>query len=153
MWWVIEGSIPRWVGHAAILLLFAIGAVQLQPEALVVACTACVILIAAHRNSLYRWLDVWWIQFLGKISYSIYLVHVPIAGVILGIQVRIAPRSEFVSFALWAMVIVATIGRAFVLNRLVEGPSLRLSHRFKIAKVSVSSQTNCNAIFSTVDKR
>jgi len=131
VWWGIEGSIRRWVGHGAVLLLFAIGAAQHQREGLVVSCTASVILIAAYRHSLYRWLNVWWIQFLGKISYSIYLVHAPIAGVILGLQVRIAPRSQFVSFLMLAIVIVATIGLAFILNRFIEEPSLRLSRRFK----------------------
>ena len=105
-----------------------------QREGLVVSCTASVILIAAYRHSLYHWLNVWWIQFLGKISYSIYLVHVPIAGVILGLQVRIAPRSQFVSFLMLAIVVVATIGLAFILNRFIEEPSLRLSHRFKTMK-------------------
>ena len=131
VWWVVEGTIPRPVGLGAILLLFVLGVLRLQKDALVVACTASVILIAAHRHSLYRWLDVGWIQFLGKISYSIYLVHVPVAGVILGLQARMAPGSEIVSFVMLALVIGTSIGVAFLFNRVVEAPAIDLSHRFK----------------------
>ena len=131
VWWVVERTIPRRVGDGAILVLFIVGALRLQMDALVVASTASVILIAAHRHSLYCWLDVGWVQFLGKISYSIYLVHVPIVGAVLGLQARMAPRSQGVSFVMLALAVGASIGIAFIFNRVVEVPAIRLSRRFK----------------------
>ena len=153
VWWVVEGRIPHWVGYLAILLLAAICAMHPRKDVLAVACTASLVLIAANRGRLYRWLDEPWIQFLGKISYSIYLVHVPIAGVILGLQVRIAPRSEVVSFLMLAIVVGASIGVAFVLNRYVEEPSLRLSHRFKMLAALTCAPTNCDRPLSAIEQR
>lgn len=132
VWWVIEGSLPRWLGHVAILSPLVIGAAKFQGASLVVAGTAGVILVASDRHGLYRWLDMKIVQFIGKISYSIYLVHVPIAGVMVGIQTRLSFKSQLVSFILLLLLILTTIGFAFIFNRIVEAPSLLLSRRLKV---------------------
>jgi peptidoglycan/LPS O-acetylase OafA/YrhL len=134
VWWDGEGSIPRRIGFIAVLLPFAIGVLLSREDCLIVAGAASALLIAAHYRGLYRWLDYSCIQFLGRMSYSIYLVHAPIAGIVLGLQVRMSPTSEIMSFLMLVIVVVASIAVAFVLNRCVEQPSIRLARRVKTAE-------------------
>jgi peptidoglycan/LPS O-acetylase OafA/YrhL len=64
-----------------------------------------------------------------------YLIHVPIIGLLLGLQTRLAvrspARSALVSFALLIAIYGVTILAGYVLHVLVEVPCINLSRRLK----------------------
>ena len=154
-WWAIGGVVPRWFGGAAIGIILMLGVGLFQTDCLTVAGTAGLLLLANARHALYRWLDIGFVQFLGRLSYSIYLTHVPIIGVVLGLQTRLAPRREVVSYLLLGLVGALTVGIAFVLNRCIELPALRLSRRLKRPPTAVErfgqSQADRNEVKLTHD--
>ena len=93
--------------------------------------TVVALSVAIRRDALHRWLAGRVPQWLGRISYSIYLVHVPVVGLFLGLRTRLAPDSKLVSLLCLAGVYLTTIASASVLHRAIELPCLRLSQRLK----------------------
>ncbi len=90
-----------------------------------------VIYAAMRRQALHRWLSRPLAQWLGRISYSVYLVHAPVVMVFLGLRTRLAPDSKPLSFVCLAAAYGLTLLLAFLLHVTVEVPCLRLSQRLK----------------------
>jgi peptidoglycan/LPS O-acetylase OafA/YrhL len=68
-------------------------------------------------------------QWLGRISYSLYLIHVPLMLVVFPLVLGRMP------FALAALVVIAaSLSAASVMSRLVEAPAIRLGHRLAAAR-------------------
>jgi peptidoglycan/LPS O-acetylase OafA/YrhL len=93
--------------------------------------TTLLIYAALRRDALHRWLSVRPVQWLGSVSYSIYLVHAPLAVCFLGLRTRAAPDSKLMSFVCLAGVYGATLASASLLHRTVEVPCLRFAQRLK----------------------
>lgn len=70
--------------------------------------------------------------FLGSRSYSTYLCHFPVMGIVISLWVQIAPHASKTETALFliAAVIPATIALSEVLYRAVERPGIALGTRF-----------------------
>jgi peptidoglycan/LPS O-acetylase OafA/YrhL len=79
--------------------------------------------------------------FLGSISYSLYLVHVPVGGRLINATLRFSLGPVMI-----ATVTVVTLGvsilAATVFYRLVEQPAKQLAFRIQIGKRSTSSYLN-----------
>jgi peptidoglycan/LPS O-acetylase OafA/YrhL len=131
VWWMIDDRLPHFVAFASVAVLLGIGLAKFEPTSIVTAVTAGSILAAHHFGGLYRWLDTRPIQFLGKISYCIYLVHVPVVGVLLAAQERLAPNAVATSYFLLFSGLAMSIGAAYVLHISVEAPALRWSKAIK----------------------
>lgn len=136
----LSGSIAAWRVLGRIsnrlfqLCLLAMGlALLLKPEwpRVVGFLTAGLLYVAIRRDGLHRWLKAPVAQALGRISYSIYLVHAPLAVLVLGLRTRLAPDSKVVSLLCLAGVYLATLVLASLLYRFVELPCLRLSQQLK----------------------
>jgi peptidoglycan/LPS O-acetylase OafA/YrhL len=93
--------------------------------------TTVLIYAAIRRDALHRWLSARPVQWLGSISYSVYLVHAPLAVFFLGLRTRVAPDSTLMSFVCLAGVYGATLALASLLHRTVEVPCLRFAQRLK----------------------
>jgi peptidoglycan/LPS O-acetylase OafA/YrhL len=93
--------------------------------------TALVLYAAIRRDALHRWLSARPAQWLGRMSYSIYLVHAPLAVFFLGLRTRVAPDSKLVSLLCLVGVYLCTLALAALLHFTVEVPCLRLSQRLK----------------------
>lgn len=73
-----------------------------------------------------------WIAWLGAISYSLYLIHVPIGGRIVNLSTRVDPSPIVQIFVVCAALIVSIVA-AYGLYVLVEKPALRWSASFNSA--------------------
>lgn len=146
----IEGkSLLRYAPH------FAIGAamarhVQLQPRHawFVVAAISCTVVVGygwgpvqamavaiAGLACLVRWQPAKWMLWLGAISYSLYLFHVPIGGRVSNLLERLDPTPwQWTGIAIAAT--AATLIVSWVAFLYVEKPSIALSRRW------LSSSTN-----------
>ena len=99
---------------------------------IVCALTSALLYFAARMGGLTRWLDWRWLQFLGLISYSLYLIHCQIITAVFKAGYIITGHS-FLSECFWcAAMVVACVGCAGVMWWLVERPSLALAHHFSL---------------------
>ena len=96
--------------------------------------TAVGLYLAFRGNYIYTGLDWRWLQFLGGISYSLYLVHNPVVGAISYLSARwIASDVATLTLSLVASIAVATL---FWL--LFERPSLSLAKHVQLIQTARS---------------
>lgn len=93
--------------------------------------SAGLILVAAERGGLQNWLTQPILQYLGKISYSFYLIHWPIAFSVARFGHRLTGDNLF-----WGVVWLITAAAiamifAHIIYVLIEQPSMRLAAKFK----------------------
>lgn len=91
------------------------------------AVTALVVLYATMTAHIYDWLSARIFQFLGAISYSLYLVHNPATGATFRAGYALLGHSIWSEVICWIGAIAASIGFAWVTWFLIERPSIRLS--------------------------
>jgi peptidoglycan/LPS O-acetylase OafA/YrhL len=129
--WNIQGRISDRLFQ---LCLLAMGvALVLKPEwpRVVGFLTAILLYVAIRRDALHRWCAGRAAQSLGRISYSIYLVHGPLTICFLGLRTRMTPDSKVVSLLCMAGLYFSTIAVAALFYRVIEVPCLRLSRQLK----------------------
>lgn len=91
------------------------------------ACFAVIVwsLVRVPDQPIARWLSAGWLRALGRRSYVVYIVHVPLA-VLIDVGLR-STLSEGGRLLLYVPLLVIT---SEVLHRFVEQPALKLKHRF-----------------------
>jgi len=125
------------VAAGALLLAIAIGIAALVTDsafALTAALTAAALLAAGRLGRMQTWLGWGWLQFLGAISYSLYLLHNPLTGAGFNLVRRALPpgiATELVGLAASVAICVAVSYAAY---RLVEVPSQRWSRAIRLKR-------------------
>ena len=130
-WWALEGRLPRGVWFAFTAVLWGLFLWRLDSRLFVTAATTSALYMAGRRQRLHDWLAARPFQFLGRISYSLYLVHVPLCMLLLAVKVRVAPPSDGVALAFLGVVFAGSIAAAHVLYTWVEAPCLEWTRRLK----------------------
>lgn len=93
------------------------------------ACTACLLFACGMTGALYRGLRWRWLQSLGLISYSLYLLHNPIGGATGFVIRKFIGNSPFANVGSLFAILVVTIGFAGAYFFLIERPAHALSRR------------------------
>lgn len=136
----LAGSLAAWRtqdrisdGLFQICILVMGLALALRPElARVMGFLTTVVLYAAiRRDALRRWLAGRLPQWLGRISYSVYLIHAPLAVFFLGLRTRWSADSKLASLSCLVGMYLMTVALAAVLHATVEVPCLRLAQQLK----------------------
>ncbi len=96
-----------------------------------VVLTGIAIHVAASLGRMETWLSNRWLQFLGRISYSLYLIHAPVGVTITAFGVRHSGGSNVLVLAWIAVAIAASIASAYLMYRFIERPMVQLGKRFK----------------------
>lgn len=130
-WWTLEGRLPRAVWYAFALGLWALCLWKLDGRVFVTAATVSILYLAGRRQRLYSWLAARPFQYLGRVSYSLYLVHVPMCLLLLAVKTRVAPPSDAVALAFLGAVFAVSLAAAHALHTWVEAPCLALTKRLK----------------------
>jgi peptidoglycan/LPS O-acetylase OafA/YrhL len=103
--------------------------------ALVCVLTSTTLLLASidGRMGLGDWR---WLQFLGTISYSLYLVHNPITGATFRLGYTILGKTTATEALLWPISVMICIIAATGLWRLIERPSMSLARQMQTASLT-----------------
>lgn len=138
--WAVDGTLSRSTFYVYAGALLA-GAIRFHNiDALVSIPTAALLLEVGRAGKLLHWLSWRPLQFLGKISYSLYLMHGPIAVVTLRYTLyRLTPRTAAWELFWLVVLLGVTTSGAWLFWRLVEKPCMTLSQRCKpSAQVAVA---------------
>ena len=132
-WWTLAGRVPRPVFWLYVLLL----AVRLGLAwSLEIACAGLMgltIYLVGRRGHLTDWFSHGSLQYLGRISYSLYLIHYPVSWIVVSTGFWLT-RDNPGAAVLWlALALAASIAAADLLYRLIEAPSVRLAKKLKPA--------------------
>jgi peptidoglycan/LPS O-acetylase OafA/YrhL len=140
-WWAIEGRIPRLLFWAYAGTMAAATVVRynqyvpipgsptfskLTVAAAVATATGVTIYLVGRRGHLGDWLGFGWLQYLGRISYSLFLIHYPVSWAVLYLGCHWTGDHEL-SAVIWLIVaFTSSIIAAHLFYKFVEAPSLRL---------------------------
>jgi peptidoglycan/LPS O-acetylase OafA/YrhL len=131
-WWSLERSVWRgwfWVyATLTALAYFHEGDVR----NLLGVATATSIYVGGMLKKLYGWLNVAPLQFLGRISYSLYLGHAMVGQKTIKLGHRFLGDSPVAAVGLFLGAFVVSICFASLMYRWVERPSVRLAKRIKL---------------------
>lgn len=130
-WWRWHGAIDAGVYWLYHVILAAAWLRSGDPLVAAVAITGPVLFVATRGDRMVRWLGQRPLQRLGAVSYSLYLVHAPVIGVVdwFGEQVLGAGATAEALMILPA--VLASMAAATVLHRRVELPALRWSRSLR----------------------
>jgi peptidoglycan/LPS O-acetylase OafA/YrhL len=129
--WALDGSVPRaafWLYVLAVLVRLAIFPTRQTAMALG---AALLIYLAGRLGRLDRWLSARWLQYLGRISYSLFLLHYPVSYVVTSVGYRFTGDSPGAAVGWLVLALLASIPAAHLFYVLVEEPAIRLTQRLK----------------------
>jgi len=129
--WVVSGTLPmRWFALYAALL---VGTWTVSGEDVTLVCLATVIMILLvdRAGGLATWLAARPLQFLGRISYSLYLLHVPISGAAFHVTTRVLGGSPLAAGVSIGAVLLINLGAAQIFWWATERPSIALARRMR----------------------
>jgi peptidoglycan/LPS O-acetylase OafA/YrhL len=136
-WWtfaigsIIYAAVRRSWNAPAVLaglaLLTVVGMVRNEPHSLVVAGTCALVYVSAAFGGLKTWLGSRPLQYLGRISYSLYLVHIPVGIGMLGMIRHFGDKSATSTVTGVVAGLLMSLLVADLLHRVVEAPAARLS--------------------------
>lgn len=118
------------LGYALVVL--AAGVCFESGAAVTAAVTALLLMLAFYRGKEDRWLSARWIQFLGLISYSLYLIHNPLTGASFNIAKRFLPPGAAAEVVGMLVVLVVCISASFLAYLLIERRSIELSRKIRL---------------------
>jgi peptidoglycan/LPS O-acetylase OafA/YrhL len=134
-WWTLDKTMPS----SVYVLVAVVAAVELaiDPDWRyrngVALATALAIFAAGSWGTLNSWLNYQPLQYLGRISYSLYLIHFPVFHLIASVGWKLCDEnpSPWQAFLILASAVPASIAAAQVLYYFVEAPCARWAAKRK----------------------
>jgi peptidoglycan/LPS O-acetylase OafA/YrhL len=125
--WRDRGAAPVFAAYALIIAASAIAHSDTFSLACVMTSVSLFLVGAIDRlRTAWNWR---WLQFLGTISYSLYLIHNPITGAVFRVGFMITGRNVFWEAIWWSASIAACIAFASAIWWTIERPSVRLARK------------------------
>lgn len=145
-WWTLDRTLPVYCFAVIVVIAFIelIFDAEWRYENGVALATSLSIFTAGRRNRLHQWLNWPWLQYLGRISYSLYLIHFPVCHLLTSAGWKWyanTPTATQASAILLASLIASLIA-AHLLYEFVEVPSARLSGKLKKSAERITSVPN-----------
>ncbi len=133
--WSIKGTISeRYFAMMYILAIVIAGIITSQQFVLTAGLTASLLLFAGLNNYMNIWLNWKWLQKIGLISYSLYLLHNPITGAIANIIHRLLPQGVITDLVITTATLTTSLTAAWIMYKYIEIPSIQLSHKISAVK-------------------
>ncbi len=137
--WLNASLRPWFLVYATVIAIAAIH--RSDYFALVSCATAASLLIVSTTGRQTRLLNWRWLQYLGAISYSLYLIHNPVTGAAFRVGFVLTGRTIYTEALWWIMSLIACIAAATLLWLWVEQPSTRLARRLDISRTGGKTQS------------
>jgi peptidoglycan/LPS O-acetylase OafA/YrhL len=116
--------------YSALLLTF--GVLNLPEHVITSVIVAVLLLESARANYIQVWLKSRWLQFLGHISYSLYLTHTPVLGAAFFLGYKILKPNAINQFICLSLGITICIIFAAMVWQFVEKPSINFNQKIKL---------------------
>lgn len=130
-WTWRENLKPLWF-YSYCTLLLSVGIINSLGFVVTCVIVAILILQVARANRMQDLLNWGWLQFLGKISYSLYLNHAFIIGGTYLVGYKLLGRSIWSEFICLMLGISISLAFSTIMWHLVEKPSMKQSQNIKI---------------------
>jgi peptidoglycan/LPS O-acetylase OafA/YrhL len=130
-YWTLDGSIPRavfWLYTLAVSIRLAL--FPTLPLSAALAATVVIYAVGCH-GGLNRWLSAGWLQYLGRISYSLFLVHYSVSHTVKWLAHRLTLGTPGVALVCLGLAFAASVVVAHFFYRWVEAPACRLAEQLK----------------------
>lgn len=114
------------------VVLLAAGIINSSKFAIACVLTATIILEVSRANRLQTWCSWSWLQFLGKISYALYLTHVPLLGAAYFLVHKFFAHSLISELLSLIIGFAVCIVFAVLVWQLVEKPAIKWSQSIKL---------------------
>jgi len=141
---------PRWfwamigvlIADAGLVLIVRAPTVMFQLNSVAAlvatASTLGAIYFVARRGALEKWSGGRVFEFLGRISYSLYLTHLLVLDLALRTALHLTGSNPFMVWVWFLVVSALCLGVAALFHLCVELPAMKLANRFKIREVAPS---------------
>ncbi len=126
--WVMDARVPGRLLWLYLALLGAAVVIHWRPRLVVAAATALVILAMAALRRLERWPGSPTLAYLGRTSFSLFLVHFPVCLVVNAWFSRL-PLTPVQAWGAMMVAWMARLATAVLFHHFVEQPFLRLARR------------------------
>jgi peptidoglycan/LPS O-acetylase OafA/YrhL len=131
VYWSLKGVMrARWFALYA-LALTGVFAITRDSFTMVCVATATMILLVGRADKLSEWMQARWLQFLGKVSYSVYLLHLPISGAAFWALNKVLPHTPMLDIVASLIIIALNCVAAQLFWWAVERPSTSLAKRLR----------------------
>lgn len=130
-YWTIRRGFNIWLflGYLALLWCYAI--IRSDVNVFFGAATLSLLTVAGLKNRLTQWGQSRPVQYLGRISYSLYLVHTLVISYVYRGANKIFGLNPLVGLACIPLTIVLSLAAAHLLHIAVERPSMAFAGRFR----------------------
>lgn len=135
-YWVTAGKLRAWSLGAAVVATLAMVPFKHGDWFLAASLTAVAVCVASHRKAMGVWLSDRVSQFLGRISYSLYLFHPIIGWAAMTVVMKYTGQLTALLVG-----IIASIVSAWIANITVERQSIRLSRLVGLDRPGVPATT------------
>jgi peptidoglycan/LPS O-acetylase OafA/YrhL len=92
-WWTLDRTVSPRIFFATVAVVAAHLAVQWKLENAIALTAALTIYVAGRTDHFQNWLRWRWLQYLGRISYSLYLIHYPVSHLLTWLGWRMCGNS------------------------------------------------------------
>jgi peptidoglycan/LPS O-acetylase OafA/YrhL len=131
LWWSLSAPSGRWVFWSLPILMVASLAIRPNLEVPIALAAALLVYTAGRLGRLESWLAWPWLQYLGRISYSLYLIHVPVRDTFQAVGSALTGGDPIAAQCFSLAALAASFGAAHLLHRWVEVPTMELARRWK----------------------
>lgn len=137
-WWALDRTVPVLAFFAIVAVIAGQLAVEWEFPNAVALVTALLIFVAGKRDRLHVWLDWRWLQYVGRISYSLYLIHYAVCHLLISLGWKWCGNTPTPAQASAILLLAfgASIGAGHLLYLAVEAPSVRWAARMKRSESS-----------------
>ena len=132
----IQQRVPQWVFLSFMSVFLVATIIHTTPPPIIGIVTALCIYAVGRTGHLTDWLNNKPLQYLGRISYSLYLIHLVVAVSVLQFGYKITHQNQPMCIFWFVLAGILSIAAAHLLYTFVEKPSLKWSESFKRQSVA-----------------
>ena len=135
-YWAVTGRVPPAAFHVALAAAAVTGVYYRDDATLAGVVTSGIFFAAARHGTLTSWLNHAPLQFLGRVSFSLYLIRYLVVTRTLNLRNHLGGELVIADLLAASPAVTLALVAAAVFYRLVERPSLDFARRFRVPRGS-----------------